>query len=181
MGHHQHLHKPGAGSDANSCSDTSYLTSPCTAGASSLPTPWIFYLHLFLPPPRAHLSPRHLSHLLHGLPMILSVSVFVWEMLPQLPLSQLGHLYLLLFSLCCHHDLIKSRMQPQKPLHAASLLLVNPVPAREVTTGRSLRHLTCIFLSWTAGGTCHHQPRLCLKSSPGTGAALAVLGACRAC
>ena len=45
----------------------------------------------------------------------------------------------------------------------------------------SPRHLARIFLSWTDGGTCHHQPRLCLKSSPGTGAALAVLGACRAC
>ena len=68
-----------------SSSDTRDITTTCSAGASSLPTPPLFHLHVHLRPPSpcALLPPRHLSHPLHGFPMPLSLSAFVWQMLPQ--------------------------------------------------------------------------------------------------
>ena len=179
-----HLHKPGACSWPNTCSATSDLTSTCAAGASSPPTPWLFHLHLHLclPPPRDLLPPRHLSHPLHNFPMPLSAFVFVWQMLHQTHCPK--HVTCISCSLCCHHDCASSLT---RFLTSWALSYCLPSAVKSCSCKRSdnhsvppLWHLTRIFLGWTPGGNCHHQPHQCLKSPPGTGTAVGVLGVCHA-
>ena len=176
--------KAGSSSCPITYSATCDLTITCTAGSSSLPTPWLshLHLHLCLPSARALLSPRHRSHPLHDFPMPLSVSLFVWQMLPRKHCP--SHAACISFSLCCHHDCASCLMHF---LTSWALLSCLPSAVQSCSCKRSdnqsvtpLWHLTCIFLSWTAGGNCHHQPRLCLKSSPHTGTAVSVLGVCHA-
>ena len=85
---------------------------------------------------------------------------------------------------CCHHDCASCLM---RFLTSWVLSYCLPSAVKSCSCKRSdnhsvppLWHLTPIFLGWTPGGNCHHQPQQCLKSPPGTGTAVGVLGACHA-
>ena len=142
--------------------------------------------HLCPQPPHALLPPRHLSYPLQWvLPPNASVCLCVCVAdATSEALSQSGHLRLLLFSLCSHPDCASCLMHflTSETLLSCLLSAVKSCSCKrsDNQSASPLWHRTCIFLSWTAGGNCHHQPWQCLKSSPSIGAALGVLAVYRA-